>query len=62
MTKFSMQKLNDSYFIYSEGIKSRYIGYELDHNSFVSNKNDETLDLASLRQMFLSKDLTNYEE
>ena len=62
ITKFSLQKLKDSYFIYSEDIQSQYIGYELNHNSFVSNKNDDTLDLASLRQMFLSKDLTNFKE
>jgi hypothetical protein len=39
MTKFSVVKLSEEYRRYSEGIKEKYEGYDLDKNSFVENKN-----------------------
>ena len=38
MTKFSVIKLNDTYTVYSEGIRKRYEGYDLDQDELIVNK------------------------
>jgi hypothetical protein len=62
MTKFSVFKLNDSYTVYSEGIRKRYAGYDLDKDELIENKTDSIVDLEALTYWLLSKDIDNYEE
>ncbi len=62
MTKFSVMKLNENYTVYSEGVRKRYEGYDLDKDELIVNKSDSTIDLEALTYWLLSKDLENYEE
>lgn len=62
MTKFSTQKLNESYTIYSEGINKRYEGYSVDKDDLIINKSDKVVDLEEITYWLLSKDLSHYDE
>ena len=56
MTKFSVFKINDNYTVYSEGIRKRYAGYDLDKDELIVNKSDSVVDLEALTYWLLSKD------
>ena len=57
MTKFSTRKINDNYTLYSEGVKKKFEGYELDSEHYIVNKSDKLLDLQEITFLLLSKDL-----
>lgn len=69
-TKYSVKKITtvdpksgkeDEYFIFSEGIKHKFPGYQLDSNYLVENISDSYLDKDQLITVLLSKDLEAYE-
>lgn len=57
MTKYSIFKLNDTYTVYSEGVRNRYEGYDLDKDELIVNRSDKEIDLEALTYWLLSKDL-----
>jgi len=61
MTKFSVVKINDSYSKFSEGVKRRYEGYDINKQQFVVNSKDDVLDLDVLKKLLTSTDLDQYD-
>jgi hypothetical protein len=58
-TKYSMKKIDESYNLYSEGIKKKFKGYDLDKNFLVVNKEDKEIELTELKDYLLTKIISN---
>jgi hypothetical protein len=48
-TKYSVVKISNEYFPYSEGIMNKFPGYKLDVNHLIMNKVDEEINLTELK-------------
>jgi len=60
-TKYSLRKISEEYMYFTEGIKMRYPGYDLDEHNLVVNKSDIEIDLQSLRDLLISSDIDSYQ-
>lgn len=63
-TKYSITKVSEEYFKFTEGINHKFPGYSLTstHTPVLKNDSDTDIDLEELVKLFKSKDLERYEE
>ena len=60
-TKYSVVKIDETYMKFTEGIAAKYPGYGLDKKFMVVNKHDISINLEEIKNIFLSKDMDQYE-
>ena len=60
--KFSMRKIDDSWYTFGENLQKRFPGYQLGSDHLISNVSDITIDLDELMGLFRSKDLERYHK
>ena len=51
----------DEYFIFSEGIKSKFPGYEVDDTALIKNSGDTEVELGKLISYFKSRNKEDIE-
>ena len=60
--RFSMRRIDDSWYTWDELLSKKFPGYYLDDSQIICNKSDVTIDLDELIGLFRSKDIARYNE
>jgi hypothetical protein len=61
-SKWSINKLDDTWMTYTEGINHKFPGYGIDKKFLIYNMDDNAVDLEDLKNLLISKDLNYYHK
>ena len=57
-TKYSIKRISDEYMLYTEGVKHKFPGYQVNtRNYLIDNIRDTEVNLDNLKAFLVSKDL-----
>ena len=61
-SKFSMQRIDESWMTFGESLQRKFPGYKLGADQLISNVSDITINLDELLTLFRSKDIARYHQ